>query len=85
MTAAGGRTRRTIRRRAARCAFAIACLAPAARAAGQEAFRLAGLTAAPGSAASGRLEVAPAGGDSGTSIPLAVVHAPPVNAAKPSP
>ena len=60
--------------RAARCALALACLFPAGRAAGQEAFRIAGITAAPGSAASGHLEVAPAGGDAGTSIPLTVVH-----------
>ncbi len=59
---------------AGRLAAALALLLAAAPLAGQEAFRLGGIEAAPGSVRSGRLEVAPSGGDAGTFIPLTVVH-----------
>ena len=60
--------------RAAWLAAALALLLPGAQASGQEAFRLGSIAAEPGSAVSGRLDVAPLGGDAGTFIPLTVVH-----------
>ncbi|MCY3747158.1 MAG: succinylglutamate desuccinylase/aspartoacylase family protein, partial [Acidobacteria bacterium] len=59
---------------AVRLAVALALLLPGAPAPGQEAFRLGDITAEPGQAVSGRLDVAPSGGDGGTFLPLTVVH-----------
>jgi predicted deacylase len=44
--------------------------------AAQSPFSLGGVTAAPGTAASGTLRIAPRGGDSGTEIPFSIVHGP---------
>jgi predicted deacylase len=53
--------------------IAIAIVTPGV-AAGQSSFSLGGVTAAPGTLASGTLRVAPRGGDSGTDIPFSIVH-----------
>lgn len=52
----------------------LALLLPGAPAPAQEAFRLGDITAEPGTTVSGRLDVAPLGGDAGTFLPLTVVH-----------
>ena len=66
-------TRRSI---AAACALSLLCLAGAAPAAAQPAapFVMGGVTAAPGSRASGSLAVPAGRGDDGTVIPFTVIH-----------
>ena len=62
------------KRAAGLTAVTLALLLPGAPAPGQEAFRLGDIAAEPGHSVSGRLDVAPLGGDAGTHLPLTVVH-----------
>jgi predicted deacylase len=53
--------------------FALAVAVPAGAAA-QEPFRVAGITAAPGSLASGTIRIPARPGDNGTELPVSIVH-----------
>lgn len=64
-----------------RCAFAfVLCAAAAAPAFAQQPFTIGPVSAAPGTAASGALQVPAAGGDQGTMLPVSII-----NGAKPGP
>jgi predicted deacylase len=54
--------------------FTLVLLMHVTSASAQTGFTLGGVTAAPGTAASGTLRIAPRAGDSGTEIPFSIVH-----------
>src|SRR5688572_10066576 len=63
-----------------RTAIILLLLVPAASASAQQALTVGGISAAPGTAASGTIEIAARAGDQGTSLPVTVI-----NGAKPGP